>query len=86
MTFWDDVRAHHVRNAGRQLRLERLNAWRNAIAHQDFTAVPPLDHTGRVVLRKADIDAWRSACGGLALSFDAVVGAFVTGMVGAAAW
>jgi len=86
MGFWDDVRAHHARNQGRQVHLERLNDWRNAIAHQDFLNVPALDATGRKTLRKADVETWRGACSGLATSFDAVVSTFVSGLVGTAPW
>src|SRR5690242_4398976 len=36
MTFWPDVHRLDQRHQARQALLEELNAWRNAIAHQDF--------------------------------------------------
>src|SRR4051812_22747010 len=34
--FWPSVLSHDRRNERRRNQLEELNAWRNAIAHQDF--------------------------------------------------
>jgi hypothetical protein len=86
MGFWADVRAHHASNMGRQAHLEKLNGWRNAIAHQNFVKAPALDAAGRKTLRKADVTRWRDACGHLATSFDAVVATHVGGLVGTAPW
>ena len=73
--------------AGRKLRLEQLNRWRNAIAHQDFTSPSDLDlGAGRVELRLADVDAWREACDRLATTMEAVVGARLAGLAGRPPW
>ena len=38
ISFWEEVHKLDSRNKGRQGRLNTLNQWRNAIAHQDFSA------------------------------------------------
>lgn len=86
LQFWPEVQAAHHHNEGRQAKLQLLNKWRNAIAHQDFTDVPGLDVAGRKNLRLEDVKSWRKACGLLAVSFDSVVGTFVEGLVGHPPW
>lgn len=44
-------------------RLERLNVWRNAIAHDDFD---PLRLQGRATLGLAEVRRWRTTCNSLA--------------------
>lgn len=83
MKFWDAVRDHDRRNAGRQIRLEELVRWRNAIAHQDF-GKPGL--RGRSEVRRAEIRLWRAACDELAVSFDRAVGIFLKQLMGTAPW
>lgn len=87
MALWPAMRAHHARTVGRQAHLEKLNKWRNAIAHQDFSKVADLDlGGGRVVLRLSDVRGWRAACEGLALTLDDVVGDHIRALVGAPPW
>jgi hypothetical protein len=38
LAFWPLVDAHKVQNPARKMALDEMNDWRNAIAHQDFTA------------------------------------------------
>lgn len=66
MDLWPRVRALDVRNKRRQERLETLNAWRNSVAHQDWTERGPS-------LRLEDVRVWRRACEGLAKDFDRAV-------------
>lgn len=68
--FWDAVRAAHAHSEVRRVRLELLCVWRNAIAHQDFGrhGLPP---DGALGLR--EVSSWRSACHGLAQTFDNVI-------------
>ena len=80
--FWAAVDARPG-NAARRASLEKLNAWRNAIAHQNFD---PAKLGGRATLRLGDVRAWRRACDALAVEFDAVVAARLTTMLGAAPW
>lgn len=81
--FWDSVHAVDCRNAGRQQRLEALNRWRNAIAHQDFDAE---ELGGAAVLSLRTVRGWRSACNGLAASFDNVMGVHVERLTGTRPW
>jgi hypothetical protein len=83
LNFWGRVEAEHARNPSRKAALEALNAWRNAIAHQDFD---PARLGGRTTLHLHEVRAWRSACDGLARSFDTVMGAHLRTATGAAPW
>lgn len=82
LSFWDHVRRGHARNKDRQTKLEELSEWRNAIAHQDFdpSKLKPVSLTLPV------IKGWRSACNGLALSFDRVMADHIASIAGASPW
>jgi hypothetical protein len=82
LSFWDEVKRENVRNAERQTRLDELSEWRNAIAHQDFDPckLKPVSLTLPVV------KGWRSACNGLALSFDRIMAHHVESIAGASDW
>jgi hypothetical protein len=79
-SFWSDVAQHNGRSLSRRKKLELLNEWRNAIAHHDFTKATASSE--RVWLKS--VQGWRRACNGLAISFDAVVGASLARLVGKA--
>lgn len=83
---WADVKAKDTHHDSRKKRLELLNLWRNAIAHQDFTDAKLDLGGGRLTLRMADVTAWRSACDGLAGSFDAVASDRVLAVIGTRPW
>jgi hypothetical protein len=72
--LWVEMNRNDPRTATRQLKLEKLSRWRNAIAHQDFSRASELDlGGGRLTLRLQDVSGWRSACEGLAATLDEVV-------------
>ncbi len=81
MDFWTQVNKQDVRNKERQTKLEELNSWRNAIAHQDFGKVG-----GSPKLRLPAVRSWRSACRALAETFDTAVREHLLGMAGTAPW
>lgn len=81
--FWDQVRKRDRRNRMRQHRLDDLNRWRNAVAHQDFTN--PLIG-GREEIRISEVRAWRSVCECLALEFDRVMGVYLQSITGVSPW
>lgn len=83
MDFWTEVNALDRRNHGRRVRLEQLNRWRNAIAHQDFDRARL---GGRTELRLADVRRWRRSCNALAESFDFTVGSRLAMILGEAPW
>ena len=68
VSFWDEVHAVDLRNAARGGKLDRLNLWRNAIAHQDWSQVG-----GDPSLRLAGVNGWRNAVHALAPAFDRVM-------------
>jgi hypothetical protein len=84
LAFWSLVDAHRTQNPARQSALEELNAWRNAIAHQDFTAA--MLKAGRLNLTLAQVQAWRKACDGLARSFEDVLGGHLQRLTGIVPW
>ena len=81
--LWPEMQAYDPDNEARQKVLLELNAWRNAIAHQDFD---PKKLGNRVTLRLDDVRRWRRNCELLAQDLDAVVGAHVGTIVGATPW
>lgn len=79
--FWSEVRADDVRNEVRQKRIEVMSEWRNAIAHQDFSAkLKPTSLTLPLVRQ------WRDGCKGLARSFDRVMARYIDSVAGALPW
>lgn len=81
--FWPRVLAHDARNVRRRQQLEELNAWRNAVAHQD---VDPARLGGRTVLGLAQVQTWRRSCDGLAHSCDLVLAAQLEAIIGTWPW
>lgn len=84
LELWDQLGMMDRRNIARRKRLEELNAWRNAIAHQTFTRARLLAPAPPLRLRH--VRTWRTACDALARSMDAVVGDHIRAVVGAAPW
>ncbi len=79
--LWADVAALDPRNVNRKAKLLELTRWRNAIAHQDWTKT-----AGPEGLRLGTVRAWRSACGGLARSFDHAIANALATVVGVRPW
>jgi hypothetical protein len=89
LDFWAAVKTADWRNARRQGALEELNHWRNAIAHQDFGPVNL--GGGRAFefdsyLSIVEVRKRRSACAGLAVTFDAVMERRITALTGSNPW
>lgn len=81
--FWDLVRAVHRHVASWRGRLELLNHWRNAIAHQDFN---PQRLHGITTLTLNHVRLFRNACNGLSRGFDAVMYNHLSQTFGNAPW
>ncbi len=79
--FWDAVKALDARNEARRDKLERLNLWRNAIAHQDWEKVG-----GDPRLGLTDIRQWRSALNALGGDFDRILRDRVGVLSGSRPW
>jgi hypothetical protein len=82
LVFWDEVRNLDFRNQARLNRLEELNYWRNAIAHQDFNSAT----LGTTTLRLQVVREWRKACHRLATAFDEVMRQHIQSIIGASPW
>jgi hypothetical protein len=87
LDIWERSVAFSRRVPLQRDRLGQLNTWRNPIAHQDFTfsgeqrrllagTSPTLRH----------VKSWRSACDGLAGTFDRVLTAHLQSLMGTAPW
>lgn len=81
--LWPAIRADHADNERRRTELERLNAWRNAIGHQDFNKP---DLQGRTTISFAQVRSWRAVCRGLAKSLDRVMRAHLSALTGGNPW
>src|SRR5262249_2962825 len=84
LDFWPLVDAHRAESLARRTALEELSAWRNAIAHQDFSA--SMLRGGRPNLTLAQVRGWRKACDGLARSFDEVMRNHLRVLTGSVPW
>jgi hypothetical protein len=80
--FWGDVDAVSPRNARRREALDRLNEWRNAVAHQDFDPA----RLGGTTLRLAVVRRWRRGCRQLARSMDRVMRDYILSVTGTRPW
>jgi hypothetical protein len=81
LRLWPELYAGDQRNERRNAKLEELNQWRNAIAHDDFTKIAD----GSVLVLKTVKDL-RSACSGVARSMDSAVSRYVRLIVGKPPW
>lgn len=83
LKLMDRIEAHDPENRKRRKRLKKMNAWRNAIGHQDFEN-DELD--GKTSISLKLVKEWRTACNGLAVSLDEVMKAHLTTMLGTSPW
>ena len=80
LNLWQALYALHAQNQERNRKLERLNTWRNAIAHQDYT-----DLAGET-LGLQNVRAFRSACSALVEAMDGVMRAHLRAVAGRNPW
>ena len=81
--FWNEVNAR-LRDTGAAKReLERLNEWRNAIAHQNFQKVSP-NVSPNLTLKQVRL--WRGLCDRLARAFDRVMRNYLQSLMGESPW
>jgi len=89
-SFWDLVMAEggKIRTARRRYRMEQMNMWRNAIAHDSFeqyqSKSAQLDN--RIRPRLIEGKRCRIACTLLAVQMTSAVGKFLQQLVGKAPW
>ncbi len=87
MKFFPAVDVSHRRNKDRRLLLKQLNAWRNAVVHEDFN----FNQEDQQAVKDTKpmlrfVRAWRKNCDELALEFDKVVRAYTSAVVGGPRW
>lgn len=88
--FWTELATHGgiAFTEARRKRLEQMNMWRNAIAHNDFdqnlSRLDKLDDQLKPRLKEAN--RCRTACNRLARQMDEAVGQFLGQVVGTAPW
>lgn len=75
-SFWGEVENLNANFKNRQTDLERMNKWRNAIAHRDFSEV------GGQALRLAQVRRWWVNCNKLATAFEEVLAQRLRALVG----
>lgn len=77
-----EIKTHRRSNRDRIRRLESLNTWRNAIAHQDFDPA----RLGRRTLLLRIVTQWRADCDRLAESLDEIMRRHMQSLVGVSPW
>lgn len=82
-SFWGTLGTFTRHAAVMNAELEALNAWRNAIAHQDFD---PTKLGGTVVLRLKRVRRWRALCDRLTRAMDAMLRAHLHTQIGRLPW
>ena len=87
MNVWEELIRRDGRNGQRQRRLDQLNAWRNAIAHQAFPLSAEnarrVAGTGRTL---AWARLWRRDCSSLARQLDELAGLRLAELVERQPW
>jgi len=88
LEIWSAARRIDARTARRLVRLEQLNIWRNAIAHQDFDfSRHQLEVlAGMTRLGLDQVRMFRSCCDQLAVTFDRVLARRLESIVGSRPW
>lgn len=82
LAFWPTLLKVGERNEAWQKSLDAMNAWRNAVTHQQFDPTK----LGGTTLRLPLLREWRGACDGLASAFDAVMRSHLETVNGSAPW
>jgi hypothetical protein len=85
--LWAEAKVKDRGNHERLRKLDQMNAWRNAIAHQDFDKAAASNEVGKSNPDQlAWIRRWRAACNVLAPTFDEIVASALDSLLGARPW
>ena len=82
LKFWAALDTRNIRAVGWRRELDRLNEWRNAIAHNDYDPTK----LGGTILLVRQIRGWRAVCGRIARAADAVMADHLKRMTGSEPW
>ncbi len=83
LNLWEKLENASAANKLRNKYLERLNVWRNAVAHQDFEK-KELD--GKRTLSLATVQRWRRVCNSIAMWMDRVMRRHLRATLGVVPW
>jgi hypothetical protein len=86
VSLWPDLYRRDGRNRKRNAKLDVLNTWRNAIAHDDFENTTTFPQKRQTVLRLSTVKAWRSACDQIASDMDEHMRTYLTHLLGTPPW
>ena len=86
VSLWDDLYGLDARNRERNRKIELLNKWRNAIAHDDFRNAGLFAQGRSTVLRISAVRDWRSACNRVALDMDRSMRNYLLQLLGKSPW
>jgi hypothetical protein len=84
--LWDALATRDRRNAIRNRKLEELNAWRNAIVHEDFRNRATFSAGQRTILRLSKVRQWRRTCNALTSDMDGLMQGYVGNLTGRQPW
>lgn len=85
--LWSALSRQNALNGRRKEKLEQMNVWRNAIAHQSFPLPPNLQQLAGSTSRTLEhIRGWRSACRSLAREMDRAVSRHLRSQFGRSPW
>lgn len=85
-SLWDELYALDIRNRDRNRKLETLNIWRNAIAHDDFRNTTVFPRGRNTVLHLSTVRDWRRACNGVATDMDRSMRNYLAQLLGQVPW
>jgi hypothetical protein len=83
LDFWAAVLVADPGHAARRNRLAMLNAWRNAVGHNDYD---PNQLGGTTTLTIQEVRSWQNDCGVFATTFDAVMRDHLQATTGVSPW
>jgi hypothetical protein len=86
VSLWRELYALDARNRIRNRKMEALNSWRNAIAHDDFNDTTRFPRGHDTMLRLSQVRDWRRTCGGLAIDMDKTMRNCLGQLLGQAPW
>lgn len=87
LDIWVEAVKFEARTRARRVRLEQLNTWRDAVAHQDFAFNGEQRRLlAGTSLTVAHTRAWRAACDGLARTFDRTLAKHIQTITGTTPW
>lgn len=86
VSLWRDLYSMDGRNRVRNIKLDNLNKWRNAIAHDDFRNAQVFPNGSRTALQLAKVRDWRRTCNHVASNMDELMRNSLAQLLGTSPW